>query len=94
MLNNNEVHWSVHEPYLIILCKIKQKNHKENLKKKKNIIDEVTQQEYNKFKFYVLIFRYMYTSNALNLPKKEKKGEKYGMIRLDVVDTRRYLYLK
>ena len=32
MLNNNGVHWSVHESYLIILRKIKQKNHKENFK--------------------------------------------------------------
>ena len=25
---------------------------------------------------------------------KKIKGEKYGMIRLDIVDTRRYLHLK
>ena len=38
----------------------------------------------------------MYISNALNLQKKKKKkeGEKYGMIRLDIVDTHRYLHLK
>ena len=37
-----------------------QKNHKGNLKKKKyDVVDEVTQFEYNNIKFYLLSFRYI-----------------------------------
>ena len=49
-----------HELYLIILYKIKQKNHKGIFFLKYDVADKVAQQEYSNIKFYVSTYIYIY----------------------------------